>query len=81
MLTSKEHTDGNIYHARYLLNEEGTDYSEESEFILDETGALIPITACLCHAYEPGECCCATTSWEDYRYDDDDDDYEGDCYD
>lgn len=76
MLTSKQHTDGNIYHAQYKI---GTNYSEEeSEFILDENGALIPITACLCNAYEPGECCCATTSWEDYRYDDDDD-YEGDC--
>ena len=70
MLTSKQHIDGNIYHARYLLNEEGTDYSEESEFILDENGDFIPITACLCHAYELGECCCATTSWEGYRYDD-----------
>lgn len=76
MLTSKEHTDGNIYHAQYRLNEEGADYSEESEFILDENGDLIPITACLCHAHEPGECCCATTSWEDYRYDDYEDDYD-----
>ena len=71
MLTLKEHTDGNWYHAQYIFNEALDDYSEETEFIYDEDNCLIPAHICLCFAHTPSECCCATTSWEGYRYDDD----------
>ena len=39
------------------------------ELILDETGKPIPLSICLCFAYEPSECCCDTTSWDNYMYD------------
>lgn len=71
MLTLKEHSDGELYHAECRVNPETDEYEEESTFLYDEYGNLIPAHICLCHAYEPGECCCATTSWENYRYDDD----------
>ena len=37
---------------------------------------MIPASICLCYAYEPSECCCATTSWEDWKYYDDEDYWE-----
>ena len=60
--------DGKLYHAEQF--EDGS-----WNFILDETGSLIPASCCLCYAHEPGECVCATTAWKGYRYDDDDEDY------
>lgn len=68
MLTLKEHTDGKFYHAEYLYSEELQDYETEAIFLTDDDGELFPASICLCSAYEPGECCCATTSWERYDY-------------
>lgn len=70
MLTLKEHSDGKLYHARYEVNQETGEYKEEPSFLYDEDGDLIPAHICLCFAYTPSECCCGTTSWENYRYDD-----------
>lgn len=70
MLTLKEAEDGLLYHAQREYDDSTEDYKEESEFILDENGDKIPAHICLCFAHEPSECCCATTSWEGYRYDD-----------
>ena len=64
MLGLFEADDGKMYHAQQ--NEAGG-----WDFILDDDGDLIPASACICHAHEPGECCCATTSFDDYEYDDD----------
>lgn len=74
MLTSIE-INGQYYHAQYTDYDEATDEYNRIEPILEEDGSLIPIHICLCHAYEPGECCCSTTAWDNYRYDDDDDEY------
>jgi len=38
--------------------------------ILDLDDKMIPARICICHAFELEECCCATTAWENYRYDD-----------
>lgn len=35
--------------------------------LCDEDGDLIPLSVCLCFAYEPSECTCATTSWKNYQ--------------
>ena len=68
MLTSIE-IDGVLYHAQQEWDDDLECYREATP-ILNEDGALIPIEACLCHAYTPTECCCATTSWDNYSYDD-----------
>lgn len=70
MLTSIE-IDGKTYHARREWGDGSEQYKDDATPILDEDGNLIPIEVCLCYAYTPTECCCATTSWENYRYDDD----------
>lgn len=61
--------DGNLYHAQQFLDEDGENVIDTIP-ILDEDGDLIPSDVCICFAHEPGECCCACTSWGDYRYDD-----------
>lgn len=66
MLTIKQHSDGNSYHAQEI--------DGGLEFILDEDGDLIPSSACLCYAHEWSECCCGCDSWGD-DYDDYDYDY------
>jgi hypothetical protein len=60
---------GDLYHAQDLYDEDGENVVDTIE-ILDEDGEMIPASICLCYAFEPGECCCATTAWENYRYDD-----------
>lgn len=55
------------FHTRDIYSEDGV--SVGSELILDENGLPIPLSICLCFAHEPGECCCNTTSWDNYRYD------------
>ena len=54
--------DGNLYHAQEFYDEEGENVVD-TILILDEDGEMIPASICLCHAYEPSECVCATTSW------------------
>ena len=68
MLTTIE-IGGNLYHAEEIFDD---DYENVVDTIpiLDENGALIEASICLCHAYEPSECCCGCTSWGDYRYED-----------
>lgn len=60
---------GELYHAQDIYDEEGENVVD-TILILDEGGGMIPASYCLCYAFEPGECCCATTAWENYRYDD-----------
>lgn len=36
--------------------------------ILDENDNPIPIDKCICGAYNPSECGCQTTCWDDYNY-------------
>ena len=60
--------DGQLYHAQGIYDDDGENVVDTIP-ILDEDGDLIPSDVCVCHAYEPGECCCACTSWGDYRYD------------
>lgn len=60
--------DGELYHADELYYEDGEWF--DTVPVLDENYEMIPASVCLCYAFEPGECCCATTAWEDYRYDD-----------
>jgi len=68
--------DGELYHAQDLYDEDGENAVDTIE-ILDEDGEMIPASICLCYAFEPGECCCATTAWEGYGYDEDQyDDYD-----
>lgn len=61
--------DGQLFHAQDIYDTEGENVIDTIP-ILDEDRDLIPSDVCICHAYEPGECCCACTSWGDYRYDD-----------
>lgn len=35
--------------------------------ILNELGEPIPIDVCICAAYNPYECGCATTYWDNYK--------------
>jgi len=42
--------------------------------LIEINGEMIPSSICLCYAFEPGECCCATTAWEGYRYEWEDED-------
>jgi len=56
------------FHIQNILN----DYGEivRQEYVLDEDGEVIPTTMCICHAYEPNECCCgAWDGVEDWDYD------------
>ena len=41
------------------------DYHKDSDgdFLLDEDGDPIPLSVCICHAYEASECCCDCDSW------------------
>lgn len=70
MLTLLE-IDGQLYHAQDIYDEEGENVIDSIP-ILDEGGEMIPVSVCLCYAYEPGECCCGTTAWEGWEYDDED---------
>ena len=40
--------------------------------ILDENDNPIPIDKCICGAYNPSECGCQTTCWDNYNYDEGD---------
>lgn len=42
----------------------------DGKYILDENGEKIPLTSCICHAFEPNECVCG--AWDDVEgwYDD-----------
>ena len=54
--------DGVDYHSRVMYNDDGSVIGEE--LIIDpDTDEPIPKTICLCHAYEPVECCCG--AWDD----------------
>lgn len=66
MLTQKQDIDGKWYHAEQIWDENRDEFTEESFFILDEHKQKIPIEICLCFAYNPYECCCATTAWDNY---------------
>ena len=57
------------YHTREVFDEEGNYLGEVA--LLDEKGNMIPLRYCICYAYKPSECCCRTTSWDNYKYDDD----------
>lgn len=70
MYTTLIEIDGQTYHAQEFYNEEGENVIDTT-LILDEDGDMIPANVCLCHAYEPSECCCATTDWENWNYDED----------
>ena len=37
--------------------------------LLDEKNNPIPIDKCICGAYNPSECGCYTTCWDNYNYD------------
>lgn len=63
--------DGNLYHAQDIYDEECENVLDTIP-ILDEDGDLIPSEVCLCFAREPSECVCATTAWENWKYDDKD---------
>ena len=63
--------DGQLYHAQDIYDEYDENVIDTVPFV-DEDGELIPASVCLCYAFEPGECCCATTAWEGWRYDDED---------
>lgn len=39
---------------------------------LDENNNPIPIDKCICGAYNPSECGCHTTCWDNYNYDEGD---------
>ena len=65
--------DGELFHAQDFHNEDGENVVATIP-ILDEDGEMIPASICLCYAFEPGECCCATTAWEGYRYEWEDED-------
>jgi hypothetical protein len=69
MLTVAQDQDGNWYHWQMGYNNDTEEY-EGGEWVLDEADNKIPDHICLCFAYEPGECCCGCTSWDNYRYDD-----------
>ena len=60
-------SDGNLQHAQEFYDEEGENVVDTIP-ILDEDGEMAPASICLCHAYEPGECCCATTVWKNWNY-------------
>lgn len=62
---------GNLYHAQDIYDEESEKYLDTVP-ILDENGDMTLASICLCHAYEPSECSCATTAWKDWKYDDED---------
>jgi hypothetical protein len=68
VLTSIE-IDGVLYHAQQEYDDDLECYLEVTP-VLDENGSFMPIEACLCNAYTPSECCCATTAWDNYSYDD-----------
>ena len=63
--------DGNLYHAQDIYDEEGENVIDTIP-ILDEDDEMIPASVCLCYAFEPSECVCATTAWKDWNYDDED---------
>lgn len=63
--------DGQLYHAQDIYDTEGENVIDTIP-ILDEAGEMIPASVCLCHAYDPSECCCATTAWENWKYYDED---------
>ena len=59
--------DGNLYHAQEFYDEDGENVIDTTP-ILDDDGDMIPANICLCYAYEPSECCCATTAWKNWNY-------------
>ena len=60
--------DDNLYHAQESYDEEGENVVDTIP-ILDEDGKMIPASICLCYAYSPSECVCATTAWKNWKYD------------
>ena len=58
---TKIEIDDELYHAQTVYDDDGNVIGEE--LILDEDGRPIPAKICLCHAYEPNECCCG--AWDD----------------
>ena len=58
--------DGNLYHAQEFYDEDGENVIDTTP-ILDEDGEMAPASICLCQAYEPSECCCATTAWKNWN--------------
>ena len=67
--------DGRLYHAQDIYDDESDTYLATIP-ILGEDGDMIPASICLCYAYEPSECVCATTSWENWKYYDDENYWE-----
>ena len=70
-----EEFDGDTYDT--LLLEVGLNAAEEyfDSYlvpILDENDNPIPIDKCICGAYNPSECGCQTTCWDNYNYNDGD---------
>lgn len=63
--------DGQLYHAQDIYDEYDENVIDTVPFV-DEDGELIPASVCICYAFEPGECCCATTAWEGWEYDNED---------
>lgn len=61
---------GQLYHTQDIYDEEGENVIDTIP-ILDEDGEMISASVCICYAFEPDECCCATTAWENWKYDED----------
>jgi hypothetical protein len=68
MLTDIE-IDGERYHAQFDRYDDELGKWVDPVPILEENGDLIPLSICICFAYESSECCCNTTSWINYDYD------------
>jgi len=49
------------FHIRQSIDDDGNLIG--AEYVLDEDGERIPKTVCMCHAFEPNECCCG--AWDD----------------
>jgi hypothetical protein len=51
----------------------GYHYDDKNKrYYRNENEDRIPSYVCLCNAYEPSECVCDCTSWDDFEYHDDD---------
>ena len=50
----------------------GYHYDDDNKrYYRNEDGSKIPESICLCFAFEPSECMCDCTSWNNYAYLDD----------
>ena len=49
------------FHTQPVFDDDGNKIG--TELVLDEDGEPIPMTTCICHAYEPNECVCG--AWDD----------------